>query len=233
MLRVFVTNTMSLDREDSITTWTMRVEGKVLDPAGATAAAAPRAESARIKRKFSTFFSRILVDFERGGIEEDESTVEWQTSPTASEFDAFEITRTTRGPVQQATIFLTLDAQPPVYRLAAKLANIVDLHSATRASVLAALMTYAQQQRLISIETPDVIRCDAYLKDVRVAFLWYRMGRVLNLVAPCGRSAAIWLPFGHAWRAAGAGCPPAVPGRARVDSHPHVARSRCCVAHHC
>lgn len=162
-LRVFISNTASSDVETGDEPQvTLRIEGRLLEPKATDKA---RGGRDKILRKFSSFLSRTIVEFDKNQYPGSDNIIEWQRSSTTTETDGFEINRMISIPTH-STILLYLEHAPAKYKLDKHLADILDLHTATRPSVILGLWEYIKSKNLQNEQNPENINCDAYLRRI-------------------------------------------------------------------
>ncbi|KAG4303410.1 hypothetical protein PCK1_000374 [Pneumocystis canis] len=171
-LRVFVSNISSdqpwqttnkkLDHHafdfdtGAIPTWTLRIEGKLLDDTQAT----------NEKQKFSNFIKSVIVELDRNNrFFPDESIARWHKSSINVEFDGLEIKR--RGDMNiDVNILIYLNEYPEKYKLSPKLSQILDMKSETRPEIIMGLWEYIKFHKLQDEEEKRIINCDNNLKEV-------------------------------------------------------------------
>lgn len=145
-LRIFVSNTSTnqsmddsaenLDNEASVPSWTLRIEGRLLEPANAAG------KSKQPGRKFSSFIKSLVVEIGQDNTMYHEGNlVEWNKLPAAREFDGFEIKRQSDRNTK-VKIIITVDYQPERFRLSPPLASLLDIMEETRAGVISAMYHY-------------------------------------------------------------------------------------------
>lgn len=139
-LRIYVSHTFFPGKEGegeaaetsgSVPMWELRVEGRLLDEAGNTAAAIPPSSSSeKAKKKFSTFFKSLVIELDKDIYGPDNHLVEvaptaapsrctvplreaglqWHRTPQTKETDGFQVKRPGDQNVK-CTILLLLDHQ--------------------------------------------------------------------------------------------------------------------------
>ncbi|KAG9304112.1 hypothetical protein G9A89_006022 [Geosiphon pyriformis] len=170
ILRVFISNSAAnqhvpdtnepdLDYQTgNIPSWTLRIEGRLLDPPYA----APKGRSS--SRKFSFFLKSVLVELDRDPeLFPEGNTMEWTRTSNTQECDGFEIKRKGDQNVK-ARIFLTLDNRPEKYKLSPAFANLLDIQEETRSGIIRALWQYVKYHKLQDSENQRIINCDAPLQ---------------------------------------------------------------------
>ena len=70
---------------------------------------------------------------------------------------------------QKANLLLELDDVPTKFKLPSLLANILGVHTASKAQILVRLWIYIKKNSLLSPDDPQIILCDGYLQHVRHA----------------------------------------------------------------
>uniref|UniRef100_A0A183SFE7 SWIB domain-containing protein n=1 Tax=Schistocephalus solidus TaxID=70667 RepID=A0A183SFE7_SCHSO len=142
--------------------WELKVEGQLLEKTGQSGNSAL---DLRYRRKFSTFFKSLVIELDRDLYGPDNHLVEWHRTPSTAETDGFQVKRTGMNNVR-CTILLMLDYQPPQYKLDARLARLLGLHTGTRSQIFYALWNYIKVHRLQDSHEKDFINCDQYLEQV-------------------------------------------------------------------
>ncbi|XP_067869392.1 SWI/SNF-related matrix-associated actin-dependent regulator of chromatin subfamily D member 2 isoform X1 [Heterodontus francisci] len=157
-LRIYISNTFTPakpegDEGDTVASWELRVEGKLLDDPG------------KVKRKFSSFFKSLVIELDKDLYGPDNHLVEWHRMPTTQETDGFQVKRP--GDVNvKCTLLLMLDHQPPQYKLDARLARLLGVHTQTRANIMQALWLYIKKNKLQDSHEKEYINCNRYFKQI-------------------------------------------------------------------
>ena len=130
------------------------------------------AEAVARPTRFSSFFSRVTVDLDRAKqLQPDNANlIDWQRPAPGTEgydVDGLEFER--KGDENlQCTISLHRD-EPDVFKLAAPLADLLDLPEGTRDQAVNGLWEYVRAFELPVDESKNVVQCDDALKNVRLA----------------------------------------------------------------
>eukprot|EP00051_Salpingoeca_urceolata_P009165 m.112143 g.112143 ORF g.112143 m.112143 type:complete len:416 (-) comp16162_c0_seq3:231-1478(-) len=165
ILRLFVSNTHAHQGDPESTKppkWSLRIEGRLVDD--------PSILRNAPKKRFSSFFKHVLVEVNppapaTGGVPEKRARlVEWTKSAT-SEADGFEIVRRGSEPVA-INIALQLDYQPPKFKLSKELRVVLNMHTATRSTILMALWQYIKARKMQNSREKEYIDCDGYFKRI-------------------------------------------------------------------
>lgn len=111
-----------------------------------------------------------ISDFAKRVFFETENNVEvgeWSASKIAGSqpVDEFVITRTSPLPTV-ARIHLSLDADPPIFRLHPKLATLLGLEHETMLNIVSRVMAYVAQHSLQDADDRRYINCDQELHDI-------------------------------------------------------------------
>ncbi len=111
-----------------------------------------------------------ISDFAKRVFFETENNVkvgEWSASKIAGSqpVDEFVITRTSPLPTV-ARIHLSLDADPPIFRLHPKLASLLGLEHETMLNIVSRVMAYVTQHSLQDADDRRYINCDQELHDL-------------------------------------------------------------------
>ncbi|XP_042199221.1 SWI/SNF-related matrix-associated actin-dependent regulator of chromatin subfamily D member 2 isoform X2 [Callorhinchus milii] len=158
-LRIYISNTYMPAKPEgegegeSVASWELRVEGKLLDDPG------------KVKRKFSSFFKSLVIELDKDLYGPDNHLVEWHRMPTTQETDGFQVKRP--GDVNvKCTLLLMLDHQPPQYKLDARLARLLGVHTQTRANIMQALWLYIKKNKMQDSHEKEYINCNRYFKQI-------------------------------------------------------------------
>ncbi|CAG8549156.1 3361_t:CDS:10 [Ambispora gerdemannii] len=179
ILRVFVSNTATnqniQDEEEpeldfqagSIPSWTLRIEGRLLDPPYSAA-------RGRTAKKFSTFFKSIIVELDRNpDLYPEGNTMEWTRNTSTQECDGFEIKRKGDQNIK-AKILLTLENRPERYKLTPAFASLLDIREETKSGIIRAMWQYVKINKLQDPDNQRIINCDKHLEAIfnkdRIAF---------------------------------------------------------------
>ena len=160
-LRIFISNTSfpaKEGEEGSVATWEMRVEGRLMDED-------IRAESTKVKRKFSSFFKSLVIELDKEMYGPDNHLVEWHRSPTTQETDGFQVKRPGDVAVT-CTILLLLDYKPIQFKLDQRLARLLGVHTQTRPVIISALWQYIKTHKLQDPHEKEYVNCDQFLKQI-------------------------------------------------------------------
>ncbi|GCB68162.1 hypothetical protein scyTo_0000834 [Scyliorhinus torazame] len=157
-LRIYISNTYSPakpegDEGETVASWELRVEGKLLDDPG------------KVKRKFSSFFKSLVIELDKDLYGPDNHLVEWHRMPSTQETDGFQVKRPGDMNVK-CTLLLMLDHQPPQYKLDARLARLLGVHTQTRANIMQALWLYIKKNKLQDYHEKEYINCNRYFKQI-------------------------------------------------------------------
>ncbi|KAI9245743.1 hypothetical protein BY458DRAFT_528491 [Sporodiniella umbellata] len=133
--------------------WTLRVEGRLLDPIIPTKKAQP-------VQKFTSFFKSILIELDpvkcpKGNL------VEWRKQTTSPESDGIEVKRKGEEDVP-ARIILVPDYTPQRYKLDEGLSEITGLKLATEPQIVSELWNYMKTYQ--DREDKRKIHCDEKLQ---------------------------------------------------------------------
>jgi len=160
-LRIFISNTSfpaKEGEEGSVATWEMRVEGRLMDED-------IRAESTKVKRKFSSFFKSLVIELDKEMYGPDNHLVEWHRSPTTQETDGFQVKRPGDVAVK-CTILLLLDYKPIQFKLDQRLARLLGVHTQTRPVIISALWQYIKTHKLQDPHEKEYVNCDQFLRQI-------------------------------------------------------------------
>ncbi|PVD30414.1 hypothetical protein C0Q70_09680 [Pomacea canaliculata] len=145
-LRIFISNTFfppkeGEDGEESVPSWELRVEGRLLEDA----ATAKLSDANKVKRKFSSFFKSLVIELDKDLYGPDNHLVEWHRTPTTQETDGF---------------------QPMQFKLDPRLARLLGIHTQTRPVIINALWQYIKTHKLQDPYEREFINCDRYLEQI-------------------------------------------------------------------
>ncbi|KNE54853.1 hypothetical protein AMAG_00802 [Allomyces macrogynus ATCC 38327] len=190
-LRIFVSNyaadqhhmepTYLLTGGDGVPNWTLRIEGRIIEPSApatkskAAATPAPTAPPC----KFSHFVQQILVEMDRDPMAyagEPNVAEYYKNDANPSEFDGFEVKR--RGDVDvKVKIVIRLDYGQDKFKLSKELARVLgfDVGGASKmgvdqlmskSEVVLGLWQYIKQQKLLDQDDKRVVNCDDSLRQI-------------------------------------------------------------------
>ncbi len=163
--------------------WTLRIEGKLTATTPAVSLSSPpsaTAAPATIKFKFSSFFSKLFIQLDKG-LYPGQDIIEWHNTATNDGFDGFEVKRP--GSVDtNAKILFYLDHKPPIFKLSPKLAATLNVAAETKSRIITLLWQYvrvrfhidaiscSQHNKLQDPDDRKTIINNAQLKEVRTSF---------------------------------------------------------------
>ncbi|GAA5809991.1 hypothetical protein MFLAVUS_003406 [Mucor flavus] len=170
-LRLFISNTVAdqpSDTDDvnnfdlhtgSVSSWTLRIEGKLLNPAGDDKKEQP-------VQKLTSFFRSVIVELDRDpNLFPEGNLIEWQKQPNTPDFDVIEIKR--KGDMNvKSKIILNLDSNPQKFKLSPALADLLDVKMETKPHIVMGIWNYCKNHKLQDIEDKRVIRCDNRLAQI-------------------------------------------------------------------
>ncbi|XP_037078596.1 brahma-associated protein of 60 kDa-like [Pollicipes pollicipes] len=164
-LRVFISNTYfpakaaaEGETDGSAACWELRVEGKLLDDGKPD-------QSAKGKRKFSSFFKSLVIELDKDLYGPDNHLVEWHRTASTQETDGFQVKRPGDRNVR-CTILLLLDNQPPQFKLDSRLARLLGVHTQSRPVITQALWQYVKHNKLQDQSEREYVNCDRYLEQI-------------------------------------------------------------------
>ena len=148
---------LSLDGlQDSIPSWTLRIQGKMIDPPNAK-------KFSGHQPKFSNFIKKIIIELKRDEeIYPDGNTVEWEKRPGDPETDGFEVKRQGDSDTK-VKILVYLDRHPEKFKLSPALGHLLDIQMDTMSNVLLAIWQYVKVNKLLDPEDSRCINCDEAL----------------------------------------------------------------------
>ncbi|XP_070212154.1 SWI/SNF-related matrix-associated actin-dependent regulator of chromatin subfamily D member 1-like isoform X3 [Littorina saxatilis] len=165
-LRIFISNTFfppkeGEDGEESVPSWELRVEGRLLEDA----ATAKLSDANKVKRKFSSFFKSLVIELDKDLYGPDNHLVEWHRTASTQETDGFQVKRPGDQNVK-CTVLLMLDYQPMQFKLDPRLARLLGIHTQTRPVIINALWQYIKTHKLQDPYEREYINCDKYLEQI-------------------------------------------------------------------
>eukprot|EP01135_Chromosphaera_perkinsii_P007109 Nk52_evm8s696 gene=Nk52_evmTU8s696 len=159
LLRVFVSNTFSNQDgsdADEPPSWTLKIEGRLIDQGNSSKSSG--------RKKFTSFLKSLLVEFDERRQPEN-NRVEFINSPEITPVDGVEIKR--QGSIAvPCKIILNLEYDPPKFKLAHELGELLGMHTNTKAAVIVAVWQYIKKNKLQDAEDPKIIRCDRGLRNI-------------------------------------------------------------------
>ncbi|XP_045445863.1 brahma-associated protein of 60 kDa [Melitaea cinxia] len=181
-LRIFISNTFYPGQGDNaVASWELRVEGRLLDDT--------KNDPNKVKRKFSSFFKSLVIELDKELYGPDNHLVEWHRTLTTQETDGFQVKRPGYKNVR-CTILLLLDYQPLQFKLDARLARLLGVHTQARPVIVNALWQYVKTHRLQDPHEREYIACDKYLEQIfgcarmKLAEVPARLGALLHAPDP-------------------------------------------------
>ena len=142
------------------------------------------AEPSLPRRKLSSFFKAMSVDFDRSkGLQPDiTNVVEWEKPPMANpqflapaaDFDFLEFDRKSDENLN-CTINLVRDEVPERFKLSKELADILDSEEETREGIIFGIWDYISVMNLQQDEEKRIIQCDDALRNVRLMSETYHL----------------------------------------------------------
>ncbi|CAH0383624.1 unnamed protein product [Bemisia tabaci] len=167
-LRIFISNTFyaakepgpeGTGEEGSVASWELRVEGRLLEDSKSDP------NKFQLKRKFSSFFKSLVIELDKDLYGPDNHLVEWHRTATTQETDGFQVKRPGDKNVR-CQILLLLDYQPLQFKLDARLARLLGVHTQTRPVIISALWQYIKTHKLQDNHEREWINCDKYLEQI-------------------------------------------------------------------
>ncbi|OWR48827.1 SWI/SNF-related matrix-associated actin-dependent regulator of chromatin subfamily D member 1 [Danaus plexippus plexippus] len=183
-LRIFISNTFYPGQGDNaVASWELRVEGRLLDDSKNDPNKSGR------KRKFSSFFKSLVIELDKELYGPDNHLVEWHRTLTTQETDGFQVKRPGYKNVR-CTILLLLDYQPLQFKLDARLARLLGVHTQARPVIVNALWQYVKTHKLQDPHEREYVVCDKYLEQIfgcarmKLAEVPARLGALLHAPDP-------------------------------------------------
>lgn len=171
-LRIFVSHTTARQHDQSTgdgdfgvmdgidgSSWTLKIEGRLLDPPIPTKKAQP-------VQKFTSFFRTICVELSRESrLHSEDDLIEWRKQPNGPEHDGVEISRRGESNVN-VRIVLDPDYIPQKYKLSPMLSEILDMKLETKPQIIMGLWNYIKVHGLQDNEDKHIIHCDEQLQKL-------------------------------------------------------------------
>ncbi|KAI9138018.1 hypothetical protein BKA69DRAFT_1177715 [Paraphysoderma sedebokerense] len=182
-LRLFISNyadhpnIREFDADDVPPNWTLRIEGRLLEPATKS-----KSSSALPPRKLSHFLKSVVIEAEKeNGSSE---VVEWRKSTTATPFDGLELKRSftlspsaMTSPNFRTRIIITLDHGPEKFKISDDLAAILDFDVSgvpkisvdqckTKKEVVVGIWGYVKHHNLQDQDDKRIVNCDEKLAKI-------------------------------------------------------------------
>eukprot|EP01102_Stenamoeba_stenopodia_P005692 TRINITY_DN16433_c0_g1_i1.p1 TRINITY_DN16433_c0_g1~~TRINITY_DN16433_c0_g1_i1.p1 ORF type:complete len:432 (+),score=110.78 TRINITY_DN16433_c0_g1_i1:52-1347(+) len=144
--------------------WTLRIDGTVLDTAQLVAASPSKAPVPHVpqKRKFSSFFNKVTIILDP---KIEDNIIEWHKPVTGCEVDGFEIKRACNFP-STAIIQLHIDYNPPRFKLSQSLSQVLNVHTETRTRVIVLMWQYIKLHRLVDPDDKRQVLLNEPLKKL-------------------------------------------------------------------
>ncbi|KAG2213649.1 hypothetical protein INT46_000824 [Mucor plumbeus] len=170
-LRLFISNTTSdqsstIEDENAfdlnngtVPSWTLKIEGRLLDPAVPSKKAQP-------VQKLTSFFRSVVVELERDpSLYPEGNLIEWQNQANTPDFDGIEIKR--KGDVNvKAKIIINLESNPQKFKLSPALADLLDVKMETKPQIVMGIWNYCKNHKLQDAEDKRLIHCDNRLGQI-------------------------------------------------------------------
>ncbi|KAI8095129.1 uncharacterized protein B0P05DRAFT_524830, partial [Gilbertella persicaria] len=165
-LRIFVSNTAAdqpsqsedannfESNDDNAPSWTLKIEGRLLDPLIPTKKAQPI-------QKFTSFFKSIIVELDRDPDQFPQGNIiEWHKQASSTDTDGIEIKR--KGDMNvNARIILVPDFTPQKYKVSHGLSEMIGIRLSTRSNVMDELWKYIKRNKLHDDQDKRIIHCDS------------------------------------------------------------------------
>ncbi|KZT50911.1 SWI/SNF complex protein, partial [Calocera cornea HHB12733] len=163
--------------------WTLRIEGRLLDP--------PSRHAARGSKKFTHYLRSLVVELDRDASFTEGNIVEWhrQAQPQGpeAEQDGFEIKRLGDSTVK-CKIILDIAHSPPRHKVSPELAAVIGIQEGNLQSIQNMFWTYIRQNGLQEKGDRRKIRPDAALKPLitqamgpRDNFMFHEIPTFINM----------------------------------------------------
>ncbi|KAF8747632.1 TPR-like protein [Rhizoctonia solani] len=180
-LRVFISHTCAnqawqasentappnFETGEGVPSWTLRIQGRLLEPEGANSEGAGASTSAP---KFSTFLKAMRVEIERDqSLYSEPNHTEWHNAPQEQPVNGFNITRRGDQPLTRIRIMLHLAPSDPSlvrFKLSPQLAHLLDMTSATRPDAISAMWNYVRSRGLFDKVDRRKVRSDEGLRTI-------------------------------------------------------------------
>lgn len=148
-----------------IPSWTVTIEGKLVDLEGVSPA--PEMENEALP-KFTKIVQHLSIDIERSDSVQarEPSLLNWQPSQSTPPSDGFSFTRSGTSSTQ-IHIALYPNQHPRRFKIAPELGNLLDLREDSKLGILNAMWSYIQRERLLenSSNAPEADRRNIKLDE--------------------------------------------------------------------
>ncbi|CAO3630626.1 unnamed protein product [Cunninghamella echinulata] len=139
--------------------WTLKIEGRLLDPPIPTKKAQPI-------QKFTSFFRSIVIELDRDpSLYPEGNIIEWHKQPDATEYDGIEIKRNGDMNVN-ARIILEPEYNPQKFKLSEPLSHLINLKLDTKPRIIMELWNYIKNNKLQDNEDKRLVHCDPALAQL-------------------------------------------------------------------
>ncbi|RCH93365.1 SWI SNF- matrix-associated actin-dependent regulator of chromatin sub D [Rhizopus azygosporus] len=137
--------------------WTLKIEGRLLDPLIPTKKAQP-------VQKFTSFFKSIIVELDPEKYPEG-NLIEWRKQPSSVESDGIEVKR--KGDTNvNVRIILVPDYTPQKFKLTPALSELTGLKLATKSHIVSELWNYIKLHNCQDAKDKRIIHCDKKMQAI-------------------------------------------------------------------
>ncbi|CEG67632.1 hypothetical protein RMATCC62417_04030 [Rhizopus microsporus] len=137
--------------------WTLKIEGRLLDPLIPTKKAQP-------VQKFTSFFKSIIVELDPEKYPEG-NLIEWRKQPSSVESDGIEVKR--KGDTNvNVRIILVPDYTPQKFKLTPALSELTGLKLATKSHIVSELWNYIKLHNCQDAKDKRIIHCDRKMQAI-------------------------------------------------------------------
>ncbi|KAI9469002.1 MAG: hypothetical protein EXX96DRAFT_492611 [Benjaminiella poitrasii] len=164
-LRIFLSNTAADQpgqleegnnfetNDDNAPSWTLRLEGRLLDPLIPTKKAQP-------VQKFTSFFKSIIVELDRDPeMFPEGNIIEWHKQASSFDSDGIEIKRKGEANVN-ARIILVPDYSPQKHKVNTPLAELINVKLASKPQIITELCNYIKLHKLFDEQDKRIAKSD-------------------------------------------------------------------------
>lgn len=154
-LRIFISNLFYTHQDTGAPSWELKIEGRLTEDLS----------SRTQKRKFSTFFNRLVIELDDAIYGPTDHLIEWKRTPNITETDGFQLRRPGDLPVKCIILF-QLEHQPRYYKLDKRLARLLKKQTNTRPAIITAIWQYIKNKSLQDSMEREYINNDKYLEKI-------------------------------------------------------------------
>lgn len=142
----------------SVPEWELKIEGRLLDELG-------QRPDDSVRLRFSSFFRSVIIELDKEAYGPDNHLTEWHRGKNTEDIDGFTVTRPGEDSVK-CTLILSLNYQPPQFKLSSKLAKLLGIHTTTKVDIINGIWQYIKNNRLQDPQEREFINNDKYFQQI-------------------------------------------------------------------